>query len=112
MNFISTYQKYFIIIGLSILLGLFRWFLLDRNFPLIAEQQVSLDAFISFQDINRIIKTGNIPIIDKTEDEITLKIISEFEFYSENTQNEQNIEKLAINYHFQISKNESINFTN
>ena len=24
----------------------------------------------------------------------------------------QNIEKLAINYHFQISKNESINFTN
>ena len=64
MNFISTYQKYFIIIIVSIFLGLFRWFLLDRSFPLIAEQKISLDAFISYQDINKIIENGNIPIID------------------------------------------------
>lgn len=73
MNFINTYQKYFIIIFASILLGLFRWFLLDRNFPLIAEQQIALDAFISYQDINTIIKNESIPIIDARD----------FESYSE-----------------------------
>ena len=73
MIFISKYQKYFIIIVKSAFLGLIRWAFLDRKFSLIPDQKITLDAFVSYQEMSRIIKDDSLPIVDARD----------FESYSE-----------------------------
>ena len=64
MIFISKYQKYFIIIFISAFLGLIRWAFLDRKFPLIPDQKITLDGFVSYQEISKIVKDSSLPIVD------------------------------------------------
>ena len=73
MIFISKYQKYFIIIFISAFLGLIRWAFLDKKFPLIPDQKITLDAFVSYQEISKIVKNRSLPIVDARD----------FESYSE-----------------------------
>jgi len=77
MNFITKYQNYFIIIFISLIFGLIRWSILDREFPLIGWSNIQKKAMrikelseknigsnIDFQLMKKIVSDQVFPILD------------------------------------------------
>ena len=74
MSFITQYQKYFIIIIISCILGLIRWAILDKDFPLMSLSKNQLKTIqiksqnffekIDFELIEQIVSSNSFPIID------------------------------------------------
>ena len=64
MSLIKNYQDYIIILFISLILGLVRWAVLDKNFPLISKSEIIFSDFISYQDFTQIVSDGSFPIID------------------------------------------------
>jgi len=74
MSFITQYQKYFIIIIISSILGLIRWAVLDKDFPLMSLSKNQLKTIqiksqnffekIDFELIEQIVSSNSFPIID------------------------------------------------
>ena len=49
MNFITKYQKYFIVISISFVLGLTRWIFFDKEFPLFELSQTQKNIQLSIE---------------------------------------------------------------
>jgi len=64
MNFIKKYQKYFILIFLSMIIGLFRWAFLGKEYTLLSKPKIILETFVDFQQMQRIVEQKLFPIID------------------------------------------------
>ena len=64
MNFIKKYQKYFTLILLSIIIGLFRWVFLGNEYTLLSKPKIILEAFVDFQKMKGIVEQKLFPIID------------------------------------------------
>ena len=64
MTIFNTYRQYILIFSLSLLLGLIRWSILDRNFPLISKPNIIVDEFINFNDFKDVVDNNSYPIVD------------------------------------------------
>ena len=64
MSLFYKYKPYFLIIGISIILGIIRWSILDRDFPLFSKPQIIFNEFISYQEFKSIVDNNSHPIID------------------------------------------------
>ena len=64
MNFIKKYQKYFILIFLSVIIGLFRWAFLGKEYTLLSKPKIILEAFVDFEKMRAIVEQKSFPIID------------------------------------------------
>ncbi|MBS57026.1 MAG: hypothetical protein CMP16_04035 [Rickettsiales bacterium] len=82
MNFVLKYQKYFIILLLSLVLGLIRWSFLEKDFPLLGLSdlqirairikelsQKTVDSSIDFKLMKEIVSNKAFPIIDARDTE-------------------------------------------
>ena len=59
MDFITKYQQYFIIIVISLILGLIRWSFLDKDFPLIGLSENQIKS-IRIKQLSKNIDSGSI----------------------------------------------------
>lgn len=64
MKILNTYSHYITIFSISVLLGLIRWSILDRNFPIFSKPKIIVSEFINYSDFKRIADNGTNPIID------------------------------------------------
>ena len=64
MALIKKHQAYLTIVFICLILGLARWAVLDRKFPLFSKPQIILDDFIIYQDFKQIISDESFPVID------------------------------------------------
>ena len=64
MNILTAYREYIVILLVSLTLGLLRWSILDRNFPLFSKPSVTIDEFISYKDFKNVVDNQIYPIID------------------------------------------------
>ena len=64
MKIFNTYRYYITIFSISILLGLIRWSILERNFPIFSKPKIVISEFINYSDFKFIVDNDTNPIID------------------------------------------------
>ena len=64
MSFIKKYKYYNFIIIFSLILGMIRWSMLERNFPIFSKIEIEFDEFIVLNDFKSIVEDESFPIID------------------------------------------------
>ena len=64
MSFIKKYKYYNFIIILSLSIGVIRWSMLERSFPLFSKIELKFDEFINLDDFKIVVEDSSYPIID------------------------------------------------
>ena len=64
MSFIKKYKYYNFIVILSLTLGMIRWSMLERSFPLFSKIELKFDEFINLDDFKIVVEDSSYPIID------------------------------------------------
>ncbi len=64
MSFIKKYKYYNFIVILSLILGMIRWSMLERSFPLFSKIELKFNEFINLDDFKIVVEDNSYPIID------------------------------------------------